>query len=221
MRCSSNASRSSLVAGALALASCINTSHELELSPGFDRIRKEPRVPLALSLSIQTRSEGEGKRELAELREEDEHDARKDFVGALERSGRFSRIAGLKRSGAAGDSGELELRVDLVEIAPARGNFAAAGFLFYLFPVTLHERETLHATARARDGREHSYDLADQESEVYWLPLLPVGLVQIACGVDAREGAREHLARILVDHLEQDGLLTPRGAHESPPTSSP
>lgn len=207
----SHAARWLCSAAVVTLAACINTSHELELSPAFDDARKEPRVPLALSLSIQSRREGAGQRDVSDLREEDEHDAREDFVRALRDTGRFSRIDMLKRSARTSEPNaptQLELRVELIEIAPARGNFTLAGFLFYLFPVTLHEREMLHATARGLDGRERSYDLSDAEAEVYWLPLLPVGLVQIACGVDAREGVREHLAWILVDRLEQDGVLT-------------
>lgn len=192
-----------LACAAAVLAGCVNPSHELELGDAFDRGPSGPPIALSLKITATERGAFEHARDADELRESDEAELLEVFEEALKESGRFRTLR------ASASESDLDLRVSLVRIEPDRSSFAAAQFLFYLVPASLTHRTTLHANARTRDGRTREYELADEQTTRYWLPLLPIGLAQIVAGVDPILDVPEHLARVLTARLERDGLLAP------------
>lgn len=188
---------------ALSLAACVNPSHELSIDDDFGRGPRGTPVAVSLKLSAKERSVFERERDADEMRESDAKELREVFEQSLRDTARFSTLRAKKTEQ------DLDLDVALVRIEPDRSAFTAAQFFFYLVPASLTYRTTLHASARTRDGRTREYELADEQSTRYWLPLLPIGLVQIVCGVDPLLDVPEHLARALVERLERDGLLAP------------
>lgn len=132
---------------------------------------------------------------------------RTTLLNDLYASGRFVR------GPAPHDESDLTLALDVVWTPPTDG-LTVARYTLYLVPTMNRSAMTLRAQARTRDGRSGEYALGGSESALMWLPLLPIGLLQITTLYNPGLEVPEDLVRLLVDHLEQDGLLTPRAANE-------